>query len=332
VRYRGTARPAPDDAHVEAGEAPVPEDGALGVAYSGMSCPGRRRASRWRPRLPGRPRRAAAAGGCRRDPRRRDRARDGVPRQLPVRPYVAREEREAKGLIVTLDAEHPPPARIAVAAVLGRAEAALEQHLAGGVQRIARGPAGRRRLPDYANNEFFFDLLSGLPRPFKIGETCAELYTGQPAPAAPIAAGRKIRRPDHHRATLGAADLPARPPRRAPALPRRYPDLPILIPENGIEPRTACVAPTAGRARRCSCSTSGRFRPPSRRASRRRLPPLVAHRQLRVGKLRPRFGLYRVDALTDPRLSATRRRQSPSTAASRATGGDGRAARAVPGR
>ena len=172
-------------------------------------------------------------------------------------------------------------------------------------------------LPDYANNEFFFDLLSGLPRPFKIGETCAELYAGQPAPAAPIAAGRKqdFLAFDYYYSIGKSADLntteppwaqPIYPPGLLDALRRyhaRYPNLPILIPENGIG--TENGMPRAdGWTREAVLVQHVR----QVQAAIAEGIPVVGYLHWSLtdnyewGSYTPRFGLYQVDALTDPRL------------------------------
>ena len=172
-------------------------------------------------------------------------------------------------------------------------------------------------LPDYANNEFFFDLLSGLPRPFKIGETCAELYAGQPVPAAPIAAGRKqdFLSFDYYYSISNTADLntsepawvqPIYPPGLLDALRRyhaRYPDLPILIPENGIATENGLPRADGWTREAVLVQHVAQVQ-----AAVAEGIPVVGYLHWSLtdnyewGSYTPRFGLYRVDVLTDPRL------------------------------
>ena len=172
-------------------------------------------------------------------------------------------------------------------------------------------------VPDYANNEFLFDLLSGLPRPFKIGETCPELYAGMPSPAAPIAPGRKqdFLSFDYYYSIGKPADLTAsQPPWVAPIYPRglldalrryhaRYPDLPILIPENGIG--TENGKPRADGWTRSAVLVQHLARVQTAIAEG---IPVIGYLHWSLtdnyewGSYTPRFGLYRVDAETDPSL------------------------------
>jgi len=180
-------------------------------------------------------------------------------------------------------------------------------------------------LPDYANNQFLFDLLSGLPRPFKIGETCPALYAGEPAPAAPIAAGRKqdFLSFDWYY-SLGPADLaatepewaqPIYPPGLLDALRRyhaRYPDLPILIPENGIGTENGMPRADGWTREAVLVQHVAQVQ-----AAIAEGIPVVGYLHWSLtdnyewGSYTPRFGLYRVDARTDPRLV---RRATPAVA------------------
>src|SRR5262249_20044378 len=172
-------------------------------------------------------------------------------------------------------------------------------------------------LPDYANNEFFFDLLSGRPRPFKIGETCAELYTGEAVPAAPISPGPKqdylsfdyyysFGQPSDLNLNGAAWVQPIYPPGLLDALRRyhaRYPQLPILIPENGIG--TENGMPRADGWTREAVLVQHLAQVQA--AIAEGLPVIgYLHWSLtdnyEWGSYTPRFGLYRVDVLSDPRF------------------------------
>ena len=101
---------------------------------------------------------------------------NGMPGQLPVGSGLAREEREAKGLIVALDAEHPPPSTVAVAAILRRAEAALERVLDHDVEE--RHASARRVGREGAGVEHAEDPVLLLGR--ETGEGCAGRGSGHP--------------------------------------------------------------------------------------------------------------------------------------------------------
>jgi beta-glucosidase len=172
-------------------------------------------------------------------------------------------------------------------------------------------------LPDYANNEFLFDLLSGLPRPFKVSETCAELYAGEPAPAAPIVAGPKqdflsfdwyysISRAVDLDASEPAWEQPIYPPGLLDSLRRyhaRYPDLPIMIPENGIGTENGMPRADGWTREAVLVQHIAQVQ-----AAIAEGIPVVGYLHWSLtdnyewGSYTPRFGLYRVDALTDPRL------------------------------
>jgi beta-glucosidase len=172
-------------------------------------------------------------------------------------------------------------------------------------------------LPDYANNEFVFDLLSGRPRPFQIGETCTELYAGLPSPAAPISPGRKqdYLSFDYYYSFGDASDLnidgdawvqPIYAPGLLDALRRyhaRYPDLPILIPENGIGTENGMPRLDGWTREAVLVQHLAEVQ-----AAVAEGIPVVGYLHWSLtdnyewGSYTPRFGLYRVDALTDPRL------------------------------
>jgi beta-glucosidase len=181
-------------------------------------------------------------------------------------------------------------------------------------------------LPDYANNEFFFDWLSGIVRSFKIGESCAALYADQPVPAAAIAAGRKqdFLSFDYYYSISNGADLtnsepawvqPIYPPGLLDALRSyhaRYPDLPIMIPENGIG--TENGMPRADGWTREAVLVQHLAQVQAALAEG---IPVIGYLHWSLtdnyewGSYTPRFGLYTVDARTDPNLV---RRATPAVA------------------
>jgi beta-glucosidase len=172
-------------------------------------------------------------------------------------------------------------------------------------------------LPDYASNTFFFDLLSGIPRRFKIGETCDQLYTGMSSAAATIAAGSKqdYLAFDYYYSLGDSNDLngsgaawvqPIYPPGLLEALRRyhaRYPELPILIPENGIG--TENGMPRADGWTREAVLVQHLAQVQEALAEG---IPVVGYLHWSLtdnyewGSYTPRFGLYRVDVLNDPAL------------------------------
>jgi len=172
-------------------------------------------------------------------------------------------------------------------------------------------------LPDWANNEFFFDALAGQAAPFKIGETCSQLYADQPLPAAAVSAGAKQdylsfdyyysfpQVPDV--TTIGTVwVLPIYPTGLLDALRKyhaRYPDVPILIPENGIG--TENGMPRADGWTREAVLVQHVAEVQA--AVAEGIPVLgYFHWSLtdnyEWGSYTPRFGLYRVEARTDPKL------------------------------
>src|SRR5262249_2138137 len=172
-------------------------------------------------------------------------------------------------------------------------------------------------LPDSASNTSLFDLLSGRPRPFQIGETCDQLYAGMPSPAAPIAAGPKqdYLSFDYYYSFGTAADLningaawvqPIYPPGLLDALRRyhaRYPGLPILIPENGIG--TENGMPRADGWTREAVLVQHLAQVQLALAEG---IPVIGYLHWSLtdnyewGSYAPRFGLYRVDVQNDPNL------------------------------
>jgi beta-glucosidase/6-phospho-beta-glucosidase/beta-galactosidase len=185
-------------------------------------------------------------------------------------------------------------------------------------------------LPDYASNVFFFDWLSGVAPPFKIGETCPQLYADQPVAAAAIAPGRKqdFLSFDYYYSIGNAADLseslaawlePIYPPGLLDALRRyhaRYPDLPIFIPENGIGTENGMPRPDGWTREADLVQHVAQVQ-----AAIAEGIPVVGYLHWSLtdnyewGSYTPRFGLYRVDALTDPRLV---RHPTPAVAVYRA--------------